>query len=198
MKKIDLKGKQFGKLKVLELAEIRKGHKYWLCQCDCGRKKIIRGSSLISGITSSCNCLRANNNKTHGKTNTRLFNIWSGMKKRCYNKNNKGYCNYGKRGISICNEWLNSFESFYEWAINNGYREDLTIDRIDNNGNYEPSNCRWTNIKTQCNNRRSNKIIEYNGEKHTISEWSTITGINKNTIWARIYKYNLPLNEVFK
>lgn len=131
---------------------------------------------------------RRESHKTHGLRYTRLYNIWSNMKSRCNNPKHTYYKNYGGRGITICQEWQNDFQSFYNWAMANGYREKLTIDRIDTNGNYEPSNCQWASRKAQQNNRRYNHIITYNGESHSISEWSRITGINKGALYSRIYR----------
>ncbi|MBE7084268.1 MAG: hypothetical protein E7373_06695 [Clostridiales bacterium] len=119
-------------------------------------------------------------------TDSRLYNIWSKLKSRCLNMSFKFYKNYGGRGIKVCDEWLNNPQSFYDWAIANGYNSNLTIDRIDFNGNYEPSNCRWVDMKTQSNNRRNNHIITLNGVSHTLSEWSSLTGIEQSTIRARL------------
>ena len=121
-----------------------------------------------------------------GLSNSRLYNIWLHMKGRCYRKTDDHYKFYGARGITVCEEWKNDFKEFYNWAMSNGYSDRLTIDRIDNNGNYEPSNCRWVNIKTQCNNRTTNVIVTINGETHNIKEWSEITGIKYATIYQRI------------
>lgn len=125
----------------------------------------------------------------HGKTKTRLYRIWFNMRCRCHKKDFVDYPRYGGRGIAVCDEWLNSFPPFYEWAMANGYREDLTLDRIDNDGNYEPSNCRWVDTKVQNNNTRRNHYITYNGETLTLAQWSERCGINKNTLQARICKY---------
>lgn len=127
----------------------------------------------------------------HGMTNSRLFSIWRGMKKRCYQQSSHGYKNYGGRGITVCDEWRNSFIAFMEWAFANGYSEEdkeLTIDRIDVNGNYTPTNCRWANRKEQYNNKRNSVIIEYNGEKHALCEWGRILGVPRGTIQARYRK----------
>lgn len=117
---------------------------------------------------------------------SRLYEIWISMKKRCHNPNTQYYDRYGGRGISVCPEWNNSFQSFYEWAISNGYSDELTIDRIDNDGNYTPENCRWTTRKIQSNNKSNNVIIVYNGEKHTASEWSKLIGVSENCIIQRM------------
>nr|DAF51438.1 MAG TPA: homing endonuclease [Siphoviridae sp. ctrCN24] len=190
----DLTGKIFGKLKVMSRAEdyIKpNGHKIvqWNCICECGNKTTVRAEFLRSGHTKSCGCNKTySRTKTHGKANTRLYKIWIGIKERCYNPKQINYNLYGGRGIKMCEEWLN-FETFYRWAINNGYSNKLTIDRIDNNLNYMPSNCRWATNVQQANNRRSNRIIEHNGEFHTLQEWSKITGVSSDTIRMRIDEY---------
>ena len=123
---------------------------------------------------------------THGGSKTRLFRIWQYMRKRCYNKNDSNYERYGGRGITVCEEWNKDFAAFRDWAMANGYREDLSLDRIDNNGPYCPENCRWATAKQQGNNRRSTHLITYNGETHSIKEWAEITGIAKSTIGNRL------------
>ena len=124
---------------------------------------------------------------THGGSGTRLNKIYRAIKQRCNNPQNPAYENYGGRGITVCAEWLNSFEAFRDWALANGYRDDLTIDRIDNDGPYCPENCRWVTMKQQGNNRRSNRVLTYNGENHTITEWAELTGINLHTLMGRLY-----------
>ena len=125
-----------------------------------------------------------------GISRTRLYYIWSHMKQRCYNENDIKYHDYGERGIRVCDEWIDDFQEFRKWAINNGYEEHLTLDRIDMNGNYEPSNCRWATYRQQANNTRKNHNLSLFGETHTISEWSRIVGIGRATIERRINKYN--------
>lgn len=109
------------------------------------------------------------------------------MKQRCYNKNNDAYCRYGGRGIIICKDWLDDFMTFHDWAMSNGYKENLTIDRIDVNGNYEPNNCRWVDMKTQCRNKRNNRYITINNETHCLSEWCEILGLDRHVIEQRLY-----------
>ena len=118
---------------------------------------------------------------------TRLYRIWSGIKDRCCNQNSKYWDRYGARGITVCNEWKNSFEQFYQWSLDNGYRENLTLDRIDNNKGYSADNCRWATYKEQENNRSNNRKLEYEGEVHTISQWSDIVGIEQRLISQRLY-----------
>lgn len=147
----------------------------------------------------------SNPNYKHGLKNTRLFSIWSGMKTRCYNSNSPQFKNYGARGIKICDEWLTDFMNFYNWSMSNGYSDNLTLDRIDVNGNYEPNNCRWVTSKVQANNRRTNKLIEYNGEIKTLMEWCEYHGINYKTVrdrlkrgWAIDKALKYPVENKFK
>ena len=123
---------------------------------------------------------------THGKSDDRLFTIWMNMKARCYRKTSKDYTNYGGRGIKICDEWINNFQEFYDWAIKNGYSDELTIDRIDVNGNYEPDNCRWATREEQENNKRNSFYYEIDGVKHTISEWADLYNMPKELVRTRV------------
>lgn len=188
----DLTGKRFGRLTVISRAENKGIQTRWNCHCDCGNITCVFGSALRHGHTKSCGCIWyeniQNKNKTHGLSDTRMYEIYYSMKKRCRNKRSKAYKNYGGRGIKICDEWLgkNGFINFYEWSINNGYSDELTLDRINVNGNYCSENCRWATYETQANNRRTNHNLEYRGQILNIKQWSKLTGIERSTIGARI------------
>lgn len=191
---LDLTGQRFGKLLVIKRAEInKKGGVWWLCKCDCGKNTIKLATKLKNGLVKSCGCLAVEKllerNTKHNLANTRIYKIYKGIIQRCYSISNPAYKNYGGRGIIICDEWLdkeNGFMNFYNWAIKNGYQESLSIDRIDVNGNYEPSNCKWATFREQCNNRRTNHYITYKDEKHTIAEWSNILGISYSMLKHRL------------
>lgn len=147
--------------------------------------------NLKSNKSKSCGCLRTEKtiqrSTTHNLRHTKLYEVWKTMKQRCFNPNNKHFNKWGGRGITVCVEWKNNFQSFYEWSMNNGYKEGLSIDRINNNGNYEPSNCRWADKIVQCNNTRQNKLFEINGVKKTIHQWSLEYDISVNLVRQRIY-----------
>lgn len=132
-----------------------------------------------------------------GIRNTNLYRTWLNLKNRCSNSNHPRYKDYGGRGISVCDEWRYNFQAFYDWAMSHGYRENLTLDRINNDGNYEPSNCRWTTVMEQNNNTRRCHYIEYRGEKHSLSEWSRILNIPRATLSSRINVYNYPIEQAF-
>lgn len=131
---------------------------------------------------------KANPNYRHGASKTRLYRIWQNMKTRCYNSKNRFFEFYGKKGIAMCSDWLNSFQAFYDWAMSHSYADDLTIDRIDGNGDYCPENCRWVAMSEQAKNRKSNRIIEFRGEKKTVAEWAKVFGINDETLRSRLKK----------
>lgn len=196
----DLTGQKFGRLTVMGKQDKTKdGHALWECLCDCGTVVVVRGRELRNGHTKSCGCLRkirlSESHKTHGQTNTKLFSVWQKMRYRCSCKNRKDYAYYGGRGIIVCDEWKNDFQAFYDWAMDNGYREGLTLDRIDNNGNYYPENCRWVTMKEQCNNRRSNNYITYNGKTQTLQQWAEEYGIARNKLSSRIHKLHWDIEK---
>lgn len=195
MRMNDLTGMKFGRLYVLERTD---DHYYpsgrhdiqYRCRCDCGNEVNVLGIHLRSGHTSSCGCVRVETSRktmtTHGMTDTRLHAIWKNMKERCLNRNHKNYKDYGGRGITICDEWVESFDGFYTWSINNGYQDALTLDRIDVNGSYSPGNCRWITQKEQCNNTRRNIKVTINNEEHTLKEWCEISNLKYSTIVSRV------------
>lgn len=192
----DLTGEKFGRLTVLRRAPNKVGKDgrrrvQWVCQCECRNEVTVLGDNLKGGKSNSCGCLskeaNRNNFSTHGETHTKLYGVWCAIKRRCNNPNAAYYDSYGGRGICVCSDWSQSYETFRDWAIASGYCEGLTIDRIDVNGNYEPSNCRWVGSDVQANNRRSNRLITYNGETHTMMEWSKILNIGYKKLSNRIY-----------
>jgi hypothetical protein len=201
-KLIDLTGKKFNHLTVIRYYGRGKYKHLWECLCDCGNKKIVDSSCLKNNYTKSCGCEAKKQwsipkSIKHGKSQTRIYGIYTGMIRRCHHKKDKDYKNYGERGISVCQEWRDDFMSFYNWAMNNGYTETLTLDRINNDGNYEPSNCRWTTIKEQSNNTRFNRYITYNGETKTITQWAEFLGFKEDTLRARIVSGRFTIERAF-
>lgn len=164
----------------------------WLCHCECGKNVVVSRKNLLNGNTSSCGCSRSLSKTTHGGKGTRLYNTWCSMKDRCYSQNNKSYGYYGARGIRVDQQWLKDFAAFRDWSLANGYKDNLTLDRIDVDGPYTPNNCRWVDMRMQANNRRNSIYITLNGETHTCSEWSRITGINYDTINNRYHAGMTP------
>lgn len=187
----NITGKRFGRLTVVKFAG-RDGEckAKWLCHCDCGNELVVDAWNLKSGHTKSCGCSSAerigNINKTHGLSRERIYPVWKSMKARCNNPNSFAYKNYGERGISVCDEWNNDFQAFYDWAIDNGYDPSLSIDRINNDGDYSPDNCKWSTPFEQANNRRLCRFIEYNGETHNIAQWSRLFGIPYKALYERV------------
>ena len=172
-------------------------HKVFMCRCDCGKIVKVLKEYITSGRQKSCGCLRKKNGvKKHGMIKTRLYHIWGNMVNRCTNENNPAYHNYGGRGIFVCEEWKD-FSNFMKWACENGYNETLTIDRINNDDGYYPDNCRWADIITQANNKRSNVYIEYDGQTYTMMEWSKIIGIPYKTLHNRITSNKWRIERAF-
>lgn len=172
----DITGKHYGRLVAIEKVDNdRNNHKRWLCKCECGNEAIVLENDLVTSKTRSCGCYyketRKTVSKTHGGSKTRLFHIWSSMRKRCENPSHKDYGYYGGRGITVCDEW-NEYEAFSKWAYENGYADNLSIDRIDVNKGYSPDNCRWADAITQANNTRRNRMITYNGETKSLAMWA--------------------------
>lgn len=198
---IDMTGQTVGRLKVIRRADdyVRPNYRaaQWECICSCPNQTrvIVRGTQLRNGHTNSCGCYHADVvslvNTSHGDTtengDKRLYSIWAHMLDRCENPNAVGFEDYGGRGIRVCSEW-HDYAVFKAWALNNGYADTLSIDRVKVNGNYEPENCRWANFEQQANNTRRNRMLTLNGVTHTMAEWSRILGIPYNRINTRIHR----------
>lgn len=182
----DLTGISFGRLTVLSLYE-QYPKQRWLCRCECGNERVVYRSNLLAkNIMISCGCYIREISTTHGLSRHPLFRIWADMRKRCFNENCKAFKNYGGRGITICDQW-SDFKQFYDWSLSNGYEENLTIDRIENDRNYSPDNCRWVSRLVQQNNTRRNVFIEIEGETKSISAWARTCGLGEATIRYRFH-----------
>ena len=194
-KVLELTGQRFGRLTAIRReGTSNDGKALWTCRCECGSLVTTKSTLLKSGRTRSCGCLQRETvvaiNKacktTHLSTKSRLYSEWRGMRRRCSENNTEKCKYYADRGITVCDEWRNSFVAFRDWALANGYRDDLTIDRIDNDGNYCPENCRWTTVAEQNRNRSCTRIITHDGQTRTLAEWSKITGIAYDKLRKRI------------
>lgn len=194
----NIAGQKFGRLTCIKVVGADKRKRaLWLCQCSCGMEKIVLGNSLVTGVTKSCGCLQkekaaetGRNKRTHGfgaegKCSSGLYKSWSHMKQRCMNKKCQDYHRYGGRGIKVCEEWLD-FDNFHRWAINNGYEKGRSIERINNDGDYCPSNCKWATAQEQNNNKRSNRKVTLNGESKNVQQWARELGINASTLYTRL------------
>ncbi len=187
---VDLTGKTFGELVVIGRTKKKSMPVYWDCKCSCGKIKSVAAKHLKSGATKSCGCKQhIRSHYIHGMTGTKLYKTRIHMLERCNNPKDKSYKNYGGRGIKVCEEWSKSFTSFRDWALANGYKEGLSIDRIDVNGNYEPSNCRWITMAEQANNTTRSVYITHNGETLTKADWVRKIGIKYATFSLRYLKY---------
>lgn len=200
-KKKDISGEIFGELTVVSFSHREKNENrncydyFWNCICKCGKQVVRKERSLKEKKNHnqiiSCGCSRGkffkenNPKKTHGLSKTRIYKIYCKMKERCYYKEYPEFYLYGGRGIKICDEWLNDFKTFYKWALENNYNENLSIDRIDYNGDYEPNNCRWADNIAQANNKRNNIVLTHNGQTHTMPEWARILNLPYSTLANR-------------
>jgi hypothetical protein len=196
---IDLTGKRFGKLTALYSVSNGK-RRMWYCKCDCGefKEKPVSTHDLKTSKVRSCGCLKVNfTTLTHSKSNTKLYYVWASMKQRCFNKNNASYHNYGGRGIVVCDDWLN-FEPFYEWAMANGYKEGLTIERKDVNSNYESDNCTWIPKSEQALNTRANLQIIYKGETKSLSEWTNELNLDYRVTYDRLVVLRWDIKSAFE
>lgn len=200
--KEDLSGQQFGRWLVIKEVESQGKYRAWLCECQCENKtrRVVLGMNLKSNKSRSCGCISIENKTTHNMSNKRIYNIYRGIIARCNNPNHRDYHNYGGRGIKVYKEWLNKkngFMNFYNWAMNNGYKENLTTERKDVNGNYEPNNCIWITIEEQQLNKRNTIKVEYNGKTKNLSVWAKELGFRYNTLEYR-YKQGKRGLELFK
>ncbi len=202
---IDLKGKRFGRLLVLYQGDRIGGKIGWICQCDCGNKKLIAGGNLTKGLSRSCGCLRKEMMRekatTHNLSGSKLYYIHNNMKRRCYEPTNDHYKWYGAENKGVCEEWLgkDGFKNFADWALTNGYEDGLEIDRKNNSKGYSPDNCRWVTPKQNCRNKRNNHRITINGETKALAEWCEIynapygrTSIRINKGWDALEALTTP------
>lgn len=193
----DSVGKSFGRLTILK--STTKGN--CLCRCVCGNEKEILFYRIKIGVSKSCGCLRkevtSRRSKKHGGSGTKLHGVWFGIKTRCYNKNSEGYKFYGLKGVGVCNEWKDDFSKFRDWALENGYREGLTIDRINPNKNYEPENCRWITNQEQAANKRDSLFVNYKGETLCLTDMCKKHGLNHVNVRQYRNKYKITPLEAF-
>lgn len=207
---LDLINKRFNRLTVVKwLAEKERIHRNnpLLCLCDCGNTIQTNANKLLTGHTKSCGCKKSQMisdlNRKYIYSNKRLYSVYKAMLTRCYDPKDRNYIRYGHRGIKVCDEWLNNYDNFAEWAFSNGYNQNAafhvcTIDRINVDGNYEPSNCRWISNKEQQQNTRRCRNFEYNGEIHNISKWAEILNIPYNTLYRKLMIKKLPIQEIIE
>lgn len=195
--KKDLTGQRFGRLTVIGIDDRNTRKIYYYCQCDCGNVKSVRADNLVCGAIRSCGCMKKEQdrinleaNHSHKMSKTRPYDIWQNMKGRCYNPHNPRYDRYGGRGITVCDEWKEDFNAFYEWSVQNGYSDDLTIDRIDNDKGYSPDNCRWATQEEQARNRESNIKITIGNATKTLTEWGEIFELDYKKIIMRYRRNN--------
>jgi len=184
----DIIGKRFTRLVVVDFSHMHGKKSYWICECDCGNTHVVRRDCLTGKQVQSCGCLNTEsrpNQITHGGSRTPLYRIWASMIQRCENPNNTGYKDYGQRGISVCKDW-HDFGIFQNWSKNNGYKRGLELDRIDNDGHYEPDNCRWVTRRMQTLNTRRTHWVTRNGVTKPLIEWIKESGLPRNTVYSRI------------
>lgn len=198
----DLTGQRFGRLTVVERrGSNKRGDALWLCVCDCGRDAVVTSVHLRGGGTKSCGCIQRErvsaSLQVYGEHREKLYNVWYEMLRRCHNEKSRDYKNYGAKGITVCEEWRTCFKAFYDWAIAHGFQEGLTIDRIKNEENYCPENCRWATMKEQQNNRSNNHLVTFNGKTQTLSQWSDELGIPYHTLSNRINAHGWSVERAF-
>lgn len=197
---IDLVGQKFNHLTAIYSISDPNNGRLWYCRFDCGKtkKNPVSGYALKANKIKDCGCIKKPSGMyKHGKSNTKIYNVWTAMKQRCLKENDRAYVNYGGRGIAVYEEWL-SFIPFYEWAMNSGYKEGLTLERIDNDGNYEPPNCTWIPKSEQTSNRRINKHITYKGKTKIMKDWAKELGFDYHVIQSRITKLGWSIEKAFE
>lgn len=191
--RLDLVGRAYGRLKVVSFAGSVNQRSTWLCECTCGASIVASGNCLQTGRTKSCGCLKRSldgtNTLTHGASKTREYRIWQAMKNRCYNPRVTSYPNYGGRGVRVCARWLNDFEAFY--ADMGPCPQGFSIDRINNDGDYEPGNCRWASRREQARNQRRNRVIEFQGKSQCLSAWANELGMDQSSLRERLERWPL-------
>ena len=186
--KYNIAGETFGYLTVIgrDISSVGERNSKWICLCKCGKETIATRSSLITGHTTSCGCKAfESRNSTHGMSKTRIYSIWNGMKTRCHAKRGTNAHLYANKGITVCPEWENDFVAFFDWAMANGYADNLTIDRIDNGKGYSPDNCRWITIEEQQSNKTTNVLVEYKGKKYCLRQLCLEIGFPYKTAHRR-------------
>lgn len=200
--KRDLSGQRFGRWFVLGQDNDNQRRGYWICLCSCGKVLPVYGSNLMSGKTLSCGCysseLKRKSHTTHGQCGTPLYGVYRGMLQRCYDKKHIDNKWYSQKGITVCDEWLSGFEPFYEWAMQNGYKQGLSIDRIDNDKGYSPENCKWVTPREQAQNRSTNLNYTLNGKTQCLKRWAEEFGIKYGTLYNRVRLRGIPLAEALQ
>jgi hypothetical protein len=191
---IDITGVKFGRLTALRrVGTTKQRSPIWECRCDCGKIATVSTNHLRNHRIVSCGCysseITSERNYKHGETKTKLHNIWIHMRRRCNDKTHDKYQYYGGKGVSVCKEWQDDFLAFKSWAIENGYQDGLSIDRIDSNANYEPNNCRWADIETQMNNKSDNRLVTIGGDTKTVAQWAKCLGLTYSCFIGRVRKY---------
>ena len=197
----NLTGKSFHRWLVIDFSHSKRKHTYWICRCECGTIKPVRADQLQNGESKSCGCWhkekaseQGRTTTTHGMAGSLIYAVWNGMVRRCTKLDDWSYSRYGQRGIRVCDRWRNSFTAFYE-DMGPRPTNKHSLDRIDNNGDYTPDNCRWATRIEQASNTRKNFYLTCSGETHTLAEWSRITGISVAALWVRLRKFNWPVDK---
>lgn len=196
----DFRGKKIGRLSPIEIdteATISHSQIHWRCQCDCGGETSVNVFNLAKQSTLSCGCIHreqlTERNSKHGMAGSKIYTLWQAMLQRCYYEKHEYYHLYGGKGITVCNEWREDFQAFFDWSMSNGYEDGLSLDRIDGNDDYKPSNCRWVTAQAQANNTSRNHYIEYQGEKLTLAEAARKYNIPYHTLKARVNALHWPV-----